>query len=741
MPAIARTNPASIKVRHTLRAAVLGLSLATVLPTVVFTPAPAIAQALAADPLAKSVEDFWHFGKVARYDVAAAKAQEILSSGAEPLKVTEAFEKVATDRGDNIDEWLVRWQGVEALKTQAAGLQKLINEGRFTRRADPKFIETNIKRLSGGDRPYRLALVQLRESGELAVPALLDVLKDPNRQAEHGPARRAIVDLGRSALNPLVAGTFSTDPVQVETVVTILGDLGYESAVPYLARLTQNAMTPNVKKVAEDAIARINGGSASVNAADAFYDLAEKQYYGKTSLVADQRFPLANVWKFDVEKGIVRTPVPHAIFNDVMTLSAAEQAMSLNTTKDALSLWLAADFKREVDLPKDTKDETRPENWPSAHFYAVTAGAQYANAALGRALKDRNNAVALGAVKALQEIVGDSNFDAGESAPLIEAMQFGDRRVRFEAAFSLAQALPQKQFAGQELVTPLLAEAVSQTGQPSVLVVLPTQEAVNGVVQPLKTQGFIATGAINAAGALSASANVPAIDVVILSEDLPPVEIESLLGLISRSPKLRAAGKLVITASTASQWEARKASDPTISTTTSSAPDSLKDAVARARDATGALPLDPTLATEYATRAGELIKRLAISRGQILDLTPARSTLLGALEDARPEIVKLAGEGLALMNSDDAQKGILIKATTEGVADDIKVSLFKSLAVSAKFFGKKLDQSQVDALDLVVSSATNADVKNAAAEARGALDLPSDQARKLILANVNQMPK
>jgi hypothetical protein len=286
-----------------------------------------------------------------------------------------------------------------------------------------------------------------------------------------------------------------------------------------------------------------------------------------------------------------------------------------------------------------------------------------------------------------------------------------------------------------------LAEAVSQTGQPSVLVVLPTQEAVNNVVQPLKAAGFIATGATNAAGALAASANVPAIDVVILSEELPQLETESLLGLISRSPKLRAAGKLVITASTASQWEARKASDPTISTTTSSDAKSLQDAVGRARDATGALPLDPTLATEYATRAGELIKRLAISRGQVLDLTPARSTLLGALEDARPEIVKLAGEGLALMNNDDAQKGLLLKATTEGVADDIKVSLFKSLAVNAKFFGKKLDDSQVAALDTVVSGATNADVKNAAAEARGALDLPSDQARKLILANVNRMPK
>ena len=735
----ARSPVVSTKMSACLKAAVLGLTIAVAAPMVVLTPTNAFAQATQADSLAKSVEDFWHFGKVARYDVAAAKAAEILGAGADPLKVAETFEKVASDRGDSLDDWLIRFQGVEALKGPAADLAKVINEGRFTRRADPKVIEANVARLNGGDRPYRLALVQLRESGELAVPAMLDVLKDPTKQGEHGAVRRAIIDLGRAALNPLAAATMSNDPAQVEVVVGLLGDLGYESAVPYLARLSEVAMTPNVKKVADAAIAKI-GGSAG-KAGDQFYDLAEKQYYGKTSLVADLRFPTANVWKFDVEKGVIRTPVPHAIFNDVMTLQATELAMALNTSKDALSLWLAGDFKREADLPKDAKDDTRPANNPDAHFFAVTAGAQYCNAALGRALKDRNNAVALSAVKALQEIVGDSNFDAGESSPLIDAMQFGDRRVRFEAAFTLAQALPQKPFAGQELVTPLLAEALSQTGQPSVLVVLPTQEAVNAVVVPLKAQGFIAIGATNAAGALSASAGVPAIDVVILSEELPAVETESLLGLVARSPKLRAAGKLVITASTASQWEARKASDPTISTTTSSDPAQLKDAIGKARDATGALPLDPTLATAYATRAGELIKRLAISRGQVLDLTPSRSTLLGALEDARPEIVKLAGEGLALMNNEDAQKGLLLKATTDGVADDVKISLFKSLAVSAKFFGKKLDAGQIEALDTVVSTGTNPDVKSAAAEARGALDLPSDQARKLILANANQMPK
>src|SRR4051812_2732909 len=119
MTANALSSPAPFHVSACLKAAVLSLSVAVAAPLVVLTPAPAFAQAAAAtqaDPLAKSVEDFWHYGKVARYDVAAAKATEILGSGAEPLKVAEAFEKIASDRNDNLDEWLIRWQGVEALK-------------------------------------------------------------------------------------------------------------------------------------------------------------------------------------------------------------------------------------------------------------------------------------------------------------------------------------------------------------------------------------------------------------------------------------------------------------------------------------------------------------------------------------------------------------------------------------------------------------------------------------------------
>ena len=71
----------------------------------------------------------------------------------------------------------------------------------------------------------------------------------------------------------------------------------------------------------------------------------------------------------------------------------------------------------------------------------------------------------------------------GGAPALIAAMSSPDRLVRFESAFAVAAALPQQQFAGQDRVVPLLAEAMSQTGVPSVLVVMPTQDRANATVE------------------------------------------------------------------------------------------------------------------------------------------------------------------------------------------------------------------------------------------------------------------
>ena len=680
--------------------------------------------------LLKNVEDFWHYGKIANYTAANVEAKDILGANPDPLTLVQAFEAVAGQRGDDLDEWLLRWRGVDAIKQSADEITKIINAGRLTRRTDPTYIKQNITRLSTNSRAYRDAIGQLRDSGELAVPLMLATLSDPNQKNLHGTMRRAILDLGRFALNPLLAATAMKDNDTLPSVIAMLGDLGYDAAAPYLAKIAEDDSRPGpIREAARSAMGRLGGSGSS---ASLFYALSEKLYYDKSAIQADLRYPMASVWYWEEGKGLIQQQVPLPVFNEVMSMRTAADALAANAGDDALSLWLAANFKREAELPEGATDTTAPPN--PAHYYGVTAGVKFLDSALSRALRDRNAAVALAAVKSLQDIVGESNAINKEGdSPVIEAMRYADRRVRFEAAFTLAQALPQTQFEGMQQVVPLLAEAMSQTGQPSVLVLVPEREALNALTGPMKSDNMQVAGGTTPNEAITAGANLPGVDVVVISDDLPAETIEQFLYQLTQTPKLRGAAKLFLVKTNASRWEQRKTSDPLIATTTATDAAGLKPEIEKAREQSGALPLDAEMAKSYATRAGELMKRLAISRGQVLDLTVARDSLLTSLNDARPEIVMLAGEVLGLLDLPQVQPAILDKATADATDDAVRVSLFKSIATNAKFFGPKLDDAAVKKLDQVVKSNSNADVRAAAGEARGALSLKASDAKSLIL--------
>src|ERR1700761_2816213 len=60
--------------------------------------APAAAASAPIDPALKAdVENFWHYGKIGKYDLSADAGNKILSGGKDPVDVLKAFEAVAED--------------------------------------------------------------------------------------------------------------------------------------------------------------------------------------------------------------------------------------------------------------------------------------------------------------------------------------------------------------------------------------------------------------------------------------------------------------------------------------------------------------------------------------------------------------------------------------------------------------------------------------------------------------------
>ncbi len=141
-----------------------------------------------------------------------------------------------------------------------------------------------------------------------------------------------------------------------------------------------------------------------------------------------------------------------------------------------------------------------------------------------------------------------------------------------------------------------------------------------------------------------------------------------------------------------------------------------------------------SLADIYALRAAKVMLEIAQTRNPVLDLSAAQNALIAATKDKRVEIQMLAGQILAYLNTPEAQQAIAAMAMAESNSQDIRVTAFGSLAVSAKVNGNKLDDAAINALYALVSSKDiDPGLRAAAAAAYGALNLPSQKVKTLIL--------
>jgi hypothetical protein len=686
------------------------------------------------------VDTFWHYGRIARYDLAADAGKAILASNPDPRTLLDTFEAVTSDNGrnsatDNLDQWLLTWQGPDiknpAMHDVVTQLIAVLAKGHFSRRADPKYIEETLTRMSVNERGYLAGLERLRDSGELAVPVMVEDLQNRSRVNLHSTIRRALRDLKRSMLNPLLAATSIKDTDTLVDIVTALGDIGYKAAIPYLLRLSQDSsLPPSIHTAATDAIRRISDGAdvSKLNLASEFYNLAELFYYNNTSISGTG--DIAFIWTWDDSRGLLRKDVPSAIFGDLMAMRECRNALAADPNRgDAISLWLVADNKRESDLPAGLTDATREPTEPDAHFFNVSAGVQYLNPALARAMKDRNSAVSFKLVQALTEIVGQSSLQLQHNQPVVDAMVFPDRLVRYEAAMGLAASFPDKAFVGQERVVPLLAEALGQTGQTNLLLIDTSLDKLNDLRTQLAPLGYGMAWGTSVEGAIDAAQSLSSVDCVVIGADVDSGSIDRLMTLSVQSPKLASAAKLVI-ATAASPLAVRAATDQLLSLSNGLP---LPQAISSARQRAGLLPLDPQQALSYAVRSANLLGALIIGRGQVFDLSPARAPLLNALGDARPDVVVAAGSDLALLRGRDVQQALLAHAIDNSLAVGPRISLYHDLATNARQFGCSVQDSEIESLQGAVASELDPAAKTAAAAALGAMNLPPRQPAKLIL--------
>jgi len=416
-----------------------------------------------AQSLEENWNDFLHYTKIGRLDLAKGYAQAVLESDPDPLEMLLLTEE--NPQGYAVLLRVIDTAPDAELVELSGKILGIIEQGRFIRRSDPKIITEEIRRLSGTARGRLAAVKRLKNAGEYAIMYMLDAMMDSSRKEELPNIIWALPQIGRDAIRPLVTALQTENLALKAEIIRALGRIGYPQALAYLKYTTENEDSTELRKLAERSIRQTDPAALKIPAAELFYQLAEKYYYHAQSLAAAEDADFANIWFWDSEtRRLVREKVDKSYFNELMAMRACEWALKADAGfGQAIGLWLAAYCKAEsagLEMPNYFG-----QGHAEAFVYATTAGPEYLHQVLARAIKDKNAYIALYAVEALATTAGEKSllYRIGPAQPLVQALTFDDRAVRYSAAIAIAAAGPKKKFPESKLVVKNLTEALGQT--------------------------------------------------------------------------------------------------------------------------------------------------------------------------------------------------------------------------------------------------------------------------------------
>jgi len=409
--------------------------------------------------------DFLHYIKIGRFDLAAGYAQLILQSN--PDSTTLLALSKANPEGYEILQRVNEAAPDAALAELTGKILDIVEQGRFTRRAEPKFVAEEVRRLSTTERGRLTAVKRLQDAGEYAVPFMLDAIADESRKNELPYLVWALPQIGRDSIRPLAAA-LQTENVAVKAeIIKAMGKIGYGASQPYLRYVFETDKSAELRELARNSMLKIDPATAKVAAANLFYQIAQKYYYHTQSLAPAEDANFANIWFWDPNsQKLVREEVDRSYFNELMAMQCCEWALRADPAfGSAIGLWLAAFFKAEsagVEMPAYFG-----ERHADALVYATTAGVEYLHQALARAVKDKDAYVALGIVEALAITAGEKSllYRVGPEQPLVQALSFNDKMVRYSAAIAVASAGPKEGFPASKLVVKNLADALSESSE------------------------------------------------------------------------------------------------------------------------------------------------------------------------------------------------------------------------------------------------------------------------------------
>lgn len=688
--------------------------------------------ALAFPDPAEMLNDFVHYATIANVELARGNAQALLDSGIDNAKLAQLVDD-GKDGPKRFDNAVAKAQLVPDLEGVVSELAKRVEMGRLDLARNEARIKEAVKMLVGAQRERMLAKKRLASASEYAVPALLKEIVEGRDEQLKLACQDVLVEIGPPAVTPLSIALLELTGVSQRTVCELLGRIKHPHATPYLRELTLSETADNQVKEAANRAFHACGG-VDISLAALYANLARQYFDGHQSLIAFPTEEENNVWKYDAFVGLSPTPVATAIFSEVMAMKNAIHALRLDPrNSDAVTIFVAANLKRENDLPEGESDPIYGNLQYSPSFYATIFGTQTCLDVLALAIDKIDTPLVRDAIEALSKTTGGSNlFSRGKGRqPLLEALQYPNRRVQYEAALVLGHALPQQAFEGDHYIVPLLASAVRMGNKSLALVIAEDDENRRNAINQLEKLNFSVVG--SGAGVAAVQVDVGravGVDFIVVrqrSAQTAKQTIESLRAL----PKTSAAPILVV-ASATDMPELRQEyrDDARVHIARAGAdPDAFAASVENVMVRGAGGRMTEAEAEEYAILALSVLHDIAISRSPAYAIADAESALIDALATRTGGTRIKVAEIIAKIDSDNAQRKLFDASLA--AADDEQVDLLKLTADSVRRFGDRAEKRHVDGLLDLISKATGPTAE-AAATVHGSLNMADSGAVKLL---------
>ena len=684
---------------------------------------------------ARMVDDFLHYVLIAKPDLAEATGRSLFDSGITDAQLADVVRSEGL--GDKVERALSRGRGMAGVGPMVTRFEDALEQGRLDLARNQDRIADAIKMLNGSLRSQLMARRRLVEAGEYAVPALLEELISTESPDMELRVTEVLEEIKRQAVLPLAAALPSLSPVVQTKVCRILSNIGWPTAIPFLLELgTASKTSPDVKEAAMTAFRRLGGTSTDVSAA--FTALGTKFFEQEQSLVAYPSDPMNMVWSYGPHAGLVPVPVPTSIYSQVMAMRCTRTALAADSTnRRALATFVAADLRRENQLGADEADPFEADATYTPQFFATAAGSTIGRDVLAMALDANDTALIRDAIVALGQTVGRGNmFPSAGRAPLLECLRYPDRRVQYDAALVLGEALPAQAFTGDNLVVPLLASAVRSGGDSYAVVAAPTEEDQSRLAGMLTGAGFkiVASGETfyDLEPEISKAAGV---DLVLIEGS--SAKVVEMVGRVRSFDRTGATPVLVVTDATEGiKLDREFAQDrATMTWNGAGSDDQFGAAVDHLLDIAAGGRMGEADAFLYTQDALRTLATIARSKSSVFDIAAAKPALLEAMGVFQGQMRLMVADVVALIGSPDCQRALVETALSASDADD-QVYLLGAAAHNAQLFGNRLDASQVGAIRKLIADNTSStgasDVADAAGRLYGALDLPTDEAVRLI---------